>query len=128
MLGIVDFQIDRRNGCSMGIGRRVPECFSNPGLQFFRDRVLHALGLVMNLIPRDAEGLVEIELKQPVMANYFKRDPASGIRKVSTTVGLVISPELVNRLEVVFYGLRHYMLMVYPVEYRQRISAGAVNG
>jgi hypothetical protein len=55
------------------VGRKT-ERVVDPGLELFREHVLEPIGLVVDVVNVETEGLGEIELEQPVVADHLHGD------------------------------------------------------
>jgi hypothetical protein len=67
--------VEIRNRITVGINRGIAEGCRHPGLQCLRDMVLQPFGLLMDLIPAEAEGLDQIPLQEPVMPDDLEGNP-----------------------------------------------------
>jgi hypothetical protein len=63
----------------VGIDGRIAEDRGHARLQRLGDVMLQPLRLVVHLIPAVAQGLDQIPLQEPVVANHFEGDALAGV-------------------------------------------------
>jgi len=74
---------------AVGVALRVAQHFLDAVLEPFGDVVLQNFGLLVNLVPRKAHHLLQVELQQAVVAEHLQRHGASRIGERGPLVGLV---------------------------------------
>src|SRR5262245_13384690 len=83
------FEVRRGDRVPVRIVRRMAERLVDPFLELLRERVLEPVGLVVHVVDIQAEGLGEIELEQPVVADHLQRDALAVSGELDAAVPLV---------------------------------------
>ncbi len=98
--GLFDFELAGRDRVTVGIVGRIAELARDQLLEFLGQDVFEHLGLLVHAIPGHPEALDQIELEQPVVADYLERDAAARVGQLDAVVGLVDhEPELAEALD-----------------------------
>jgi len=78
------------DGIAVGVVGRVAELLVDSRFELLRDDMLEPIGLVVHRVDRDAEGLGEVLLEQPMVPNHLERDLRACVRELDAAVGRVV--------------------------------------
>ena len=95
---LVDLKRDGRDRIAVRVNRRVAKAAGDQLLKLLREHMLEHLGFGVHAIPGHSELLGEKQLKQPVMAQHLKRDPAALVGQPHAAIGLMLEQPHVREL------------------------------
>jgi hypothetical protein len=83
---LLDGQLGGGDRVAVRVDGRVAELGRDELLELLGEDVLEDLGLGVDAIPWDVEGLGQVELEEPVMADDLQRDALAGLRELDALV------------------------------------------